>query len=174
MNRKEFATVMGVIETAYNNFEILNNEPKMEIWYDSLKDLDYQECGLAVKRIMMENTFAPMIATIRIAVRDSRPQLPTAGEAWSEVELAIKKYGMKLGRTAIESMTPITSKIVAGLGWWELCNSTNQSTDRAHFLKMYKEIADKERQEQLMPPKLKNKQIEADKQKKLTEGKGDK
>ena len=168
MNAIEVSKIIGMLEVNYKNFKVSNDDAALELWFRMLKDLSYKQCDLAVQRIIMENEFPPVIATIRKAVRDSNSQVPASSDAWGEVEQALRTYNMRQDKKAIESLSPITGQVVKSMGWWCLWNSTNQSTDRAHFMKMYKEIADKERQEQLMPPSLK--QIETNKSKELTEG----
>jgi len=171
MNAIEVSKVIGMFEINYKNFKVSNDEAALELWLRALKDLSYEECEEATLRIIMESDFAPTIATVRRAVRDMNPQIPTAGDAWGEVEQALIKFDMRQDKKAIDSLSPIAGQVVKNMGWWCLKNSNNQMADRAHFLKMYEEIAKKERQEQLMPPSLQVEQIENNrKPKELTEG----
>ena len=170
MNAIEVSKIIGMLEINYKNFKVSNDEDALELWLKALKDLSYEECDAAALRIIMENDFAPTIATIRKAVRDMNPQVQTAVDAWGEVQNAFRNFRMDQDKKAIDSMSPVAGKVVKSMDWWCLCNSDNQMADRAHFMKMYDEAAKKERQEQLMPPDLKIEQIDANKQKKLTEG----
>jgi len=170
MNAIEVSKIIGMLETNYKNFKVSNDEDALELWLKALKDLTYEECDMAVQRIIMEDVFPPVIATVRKAVAVIKTQIPTASDAWGEVERALVKYEANQDKKAIDSLSPLAGRVIGNMNWWGLKNSTNPATDRAHFLKMYTEIAENEKREEIMSPKLKIEQIEANKPKKLTEG----
>ena len=81
--------------------------------------------------------------------------IPDWGEAWKEVQLAIRRYGRYEARKGIESLSPLTKQAVERIGFNTLCMSENESADRANFRMIYEQLAERKKKEAQMPMTLK-------------------
>ena len=52
------------------------------------------------------------------------------------------------------SMSPRTAKVVRYMGWQEICTSERPDVVRGQFMKMYETVANREKQERLLPASL--------------------
>lgn len=153
MTKGEVAKLLVVLAASYPKFEV--DDLKVQVWYEMLGDLDYDVASMAVKKIIMQNTFPPAIAEVRkAAIEISSPRGLTAAEAWGEVIRAIRDYGYYREKEAMASMSPITAQVVRYLGWREICLSEEPEILRAHFLKMYDQVAAREQEKQLLSPTM--------------------
>ena len=153
MTKGEVAKLLVVLAASYPKFEV--DDLKVQVWYEMLGDLDYDVANIAIKKIIMLNTFPPAIAEVRkAAIEISSPRGLTAAEAWGEVIRAIRDYGYYREKEAMASMSPITAQVVRYLGWREICLSEEPEILRAHFLKMYDQVAAREQEKQLLSPTM--------------------
>jgi hypothetical protein len=153
MTKGEVAKLLVVLAASYPKFEV--DDLKVQVWYEMLGDLDYDVANIAIKKIIMLNTFPPAIAEVRkAAIEISSPMGLTAAEAWGEVIRAIRDYGYYREKEAMASMSPITAQVVRYLGWREICLSEEPEILRAHFLKMYDQVAAREQEKQLLSPTM--------------------
>ena len=151
MNKRQFSMIIAALKSNYRNFGVESKE-QMEFWYSMLQDIDYPILETAVKKLVSELVYPPTIADIRNAVAETTemPALDAAG-AWGEVRDAIRYYGSYRKKDALESLSPLTRQVVQGMGWQELCYSENQMADRAHFMKMYETLVEREKKEKVIP-----------------------
>lgn len=150
MNKKEFALIIAALKSNYRNFGVETKE-QMNFWYDMLKDIEYSVLELAVKKLICEMVYPPTIADIRKSVAETiQAPVLDAATAWGEVRDAIRRYGFYRKEEALKSLSFLTRKVVQGIGWQELCLSENQMADRAHFIKMFESIAQREKQERML------------------------
>jgi hypothetical protein len=120
-----------------------------------LGDLDYAVASMAVKKIIMQNTFPPAIAEVRKAAAElTNPENLTSSEAWGEVTRAIRNYGYYRGEEALASLSPTTAQVVRYMGWREICMSEDIGVIRGQFLRMYAQVAEREQKELLLPADL--------------------
>ncbi|PWJ49325.1 replicative helicase loader/inhibitor [Faecalicatena contorta] len=70
MTRDEFKKIVKAIRGTYPNCPI-NNQQIFDLWYEMLKDLDYQTVTENLKRHIRSNKFAPAVAELR-GVVDSK------------------------------------------------------------------------------------------------------
>lgn len=153
MTKGEIAKLLAVLAAAYPKFEV--DDVKVQVWYEMLGDLEYSVVNIAIKKIIMLNTFPPAIAEVRkTAIEISNSINITAAEAWGEVIRAVKKYGHYRAKEAIASMSPATAQVVRCIGWSEICLTEEPGVIRAHFLKMYDQITAREQERQLLPPAM--------------------
>lgn len=169
----ETAKLLAVLAASYPKFEV--DDLKVQVWHEMLGDLDYSVASLAVKKLIMQNTFPPAIAEVRKVAAElmNRGQV-TGAEAWGEVIKAIRSFGYYREEEALASMSPTTAKVVRHMGWREICLSDEPSVIRGQFLKMYEQVSNREMEEQQLPPEIRNdiKQL-SEKMKMLEGGKED-
>jgi hypothetical protein len=153
MTKGEVAKLLVVLAASYPRFEV--DDVKVQVWYEMLGDLDYAVASMAVKKIIMQNTFPPAIAEVRKAVTElMNPEQVTSSEAWGEVTRAIRNYGYYREGEALASMSPTTAQVVRYMGWREICMSEDIGVIRGQFLRMYEQIATREQEKQLLSPTM--------------------
>lgn len=149
MTKGEVAKLLVVLAASYPKFEV--DDVKVQVWYEMLGDLDYAVASMAVKKIIMQNTFPPAIAEVRKAAAElTNPENLTSSEAWGEVTRAIRNYGYYREGEALASMSPTTAQVVRYMGWREICMSEDIGVIRGQFLRMYEQIATREQEKQLL------------------------
>lgn len=117
-----------------------------------LGDLDFKLCETALLELIATHTYPPQIAEIRAKCAEyNSPQLKDAGEAWGEVQMAIRRYGYYKSDEALESLSGPVRTAAERIGFRELCLSENPEANRAHFFKIYNAIADREAQNAMIP-----------------------
>lgn len=152
MTEKEFETITVAIKAAYPNSNVLPDKYAMKVWYRSLSDLDYHVAENAVWEHINTSAFPPSIAQIREKCADRLSHLVTDwGEAWEEVQMAIRYYGFYREEEALASLSRLTAVAVHRMGFRNLCMSENQVADRAHFQRMYEGMVKEEKRYTQLP-----------------------
>jgi hypothetical protein len=105
--------------------------------------------GAMLEQSSMEHishsTFFPSIAELRSAafsIIEAAHPVPTAYEAWSEVQALIQHVG-HYNHPIFDN--PITAQVVNQLSWRYLCLSENPVADRAHFIQAYQVLIEREK-----------------------------
>lgn len=161
-----------MLSAAYPHMKEVD-EVMVEIWYECLKDVDAEIGIAAIKKNILESPYPPTIADIRKQVSEvTTPEEDRldGAEAWGEVVKAMGEYGTYRKKEALESMSQTTRKVVKYMGWREICLSENIGVIRGQFLKMYGTVAEREKQNRLLPGDFKkeiNKLAESNKSKVL-------
>ena len=146
MDLQVFVKCISVLEKSYDKFNITNDKDKLMLWYEMLGDRSEIEFMLGVKKYIKTSEFAPTIAGINKAIADIiTSQAPDGMEAWNELQMAIRRFGMYREQEALESLSDRTRRVVKSLGFKNLCISENQMADRAHFLRMFESMSSRER-----------------------------
>jgi hypothetical protein len=159
VEKTEALKLLALLKTAYPRFFISNDKTEVELqvglWQELLGDIPFPVLQTAVKKLMLESPYPPVISDVRrTAIEIVHPRRVTAAEAWGEVLGAIRKYGQYRPDAAMASLSPLTAKIVRAMGFIDLCLSENAVADRAHFLRMYEEVAARENKETVLPESL--------------------
>lgn len=153
MKKSDVIKLLGMLSAVYPNMSEVN-EVMVEIWFESLKDIDVNVALKAIKKNILESPYPPTIADIRkrvVEVVTPKEDKLDASEAWGEVLKAIKTYGYYRESEALESMSNITRKIVKYMGWQEICHSEKPDVVRGQFLKMFETISKREMESRLLP-----------------------
>ena len=153
-HKKQFAYLIAGIKSAYPSFK-LNDKEQIRFWYACLKDLNITKLEQAVQLHIQNSKFPPTISELRELCQTKQETLD-AGEAWQKVLSAIALYGRSQGGKALLSFDDVTAACVKRLGWEQLCNSTNQMVDRAHFIKMFDKAQEREKKQLLLNESNKN------------------
>lgn len=157
MEPKEFQLLVSAIRTYYPREKILPNKESMELWYNRLKDLDYQDAANALNRWVSTEKWSPSIADIREAVSEMRRDtVDDWTEGWNQVTRAIGKYGYPDESGALASMDDITRECVKAIGWKNICDSEEIGVERGHFRMMYEQRKERVRKSEVIPDALKN------------------
>lgn len=159
MTESEVIKLLAMLAAAYPNMKEVN-EIQVTLWHDCLKDIDSRVALAAIKKNILESPFPPTIADIRKQVTEVtalESEKLDGATAWGEAMKAIKHYGYYREKEALESMSPMTAKVVKYMGWEEICHSEKIDVVRGQFLKMYEALSKRANQERLLPTDFKEK-----------------
>ncbi len=115
------------------------------VYVQYLSDIPLAHLTVVVDQVIIESEFLPTVHKIReryLAI--IAPERLSAADAWGLVIQQIMRVG-HVGTPKFDD--PVVAQVVKGMGWLELCKSENQMADRAHFIKMYGELADRQAQD---------------------------
>jgi len=156
LTTKETSILLGILRVAYPRFyaDISPADVKVSVdtWTLMLSDTNLDVAKVALQRLIATSKFPPSIAEMRESIAAVQyPSMPDAGDAWGEVNEAIKNYGFYRQSEALASMREPVRLAVERMGWRELCMSENSMADRAHFLRIYESMEKRSREEQQLP-----------------------
>lgn len=75
MTAQEFANLTAAIKTYYPRDYVIPTDKAMELWFNSLKDVDYQNACRGLKKYVETNKFPPSIADIREYAAAIKPRV---------------------------------------------------------------------------------------------------
>ena len=156
MTKQEAAKLVAVMVAATAQGARLDGEAvtaMVDAYASLLSDLDYARCSAAVRALLQGQTWIPSVAEIRKVVLElERGPKRSGGEAWGAVVQAMKHEGAyKFPGIDFKFVDPVTARCVEHLGWKELCLSENQVSDRARFIELYDNLADRAEREDRSP-----------------------
>lgn len=148
MNLSEWGKIAKAIKHYYPREAVLPDAEAMSLWYDALKDIDYAVMSTGLKKWVMTNRFSPQIADLReMAVETKEGVTGGWDQAWGSVRTAIRRYGYYQPEEALESLDDLTRDAVNAIGFRELCISENPMADRAHFQRIYENLARRQKED---------------------------
>ena len=162
--KQEFDRIWQTLLRSYPNF-VKDSAPDLlagtfRMYERILSDLPADLLEVAVLQHIATNKWFPAISELRGAVlAATAPAHRTAMEAWGEVLNAMNSGGMRMmgdgdGYYPPEWSEPILARVVTMMGWRELCNSKDQMADRAHFMRAYDALVQREREDANMLPMM--------------------
>lgn len=156
MTGQETLKIMALIKTAYPRFiEGVDSKTAARLWHEMLKDLDYGEVQIALKRWIATEKWPPSIAEVRSMTTGlDNDTIGDWTEGWNQVTRAISKYGYWAESEALDSMDDVTRDCVTAIGWQNICQSTKVSVERGHFRTMYEQRKNSIRKSEAIPDAL--------------------
>lgn len=110
-----------------------------DAWAALLADITYADASAALKRYLATSHWLPAPAQLRAIVSEAQHgRRRPGGDAWGDVLGAVGRYGRDRRPTFVDELV---GRCVDALGWRELCDSENQTADRARFIELYDRIA---------------------------------
>ena len=154
-SEKKIDTALAMLSVSYPNYTKNANAMTRAVFQRILADVDDMLLESAVLQwLSTAHPFHPTPGELRDMCHTLiKADEPSAEEAWGLVKKAIRQYGSY--RTP-EFASETVAKTVAVMGWFELCMSENEEADRAHFWKIYRQIAERAKTETMMLPTVKN------------------
>jgi len=120
-----------------------DKETDYDVMWEFLRDLDDRDFLKAISKLVMTTKDINRATNLIALIRDHAiPEDVSAGEAWGDVLKQISSIG-SYGQPNFKD--PLTAKVVACIGWRNLCLSENIAIERAHFLKIYETLAKRNR-----------------------------
>jgi hypothetical protein len=120
----------------------------IELWHDSLIDLQVNDCMDALKQHMRESVYVPKVADIYQRVMNKRlPQFPDPVDEFNKVLKACMRYGSSRSDEAMESFNDYTKRVVTMCGGFRkfcIANVDDEISDRKHFTETYNRLIDRE------------------------------
>jgi hypothetical protein len=161
-NKQEFERAWQVLVMAYPNWVKDLGPGQLEgtfqVYEHLLADIPAPVLEAAVKQHIAANKWFPAISELRtLALALTAQPHGTAMEAWGKVVDAFTRGDLKPngdGYLQPEWDDPVCAKVVNAIGWYELCHSTNQEADRAHFMRAYDTLVQREQADQLLLPQV--------------------
>lgn len=116
----------------------------LAVYCEFLADIPLDHLRVVVNQCIIESVeFPPSAGKVRQRyIEMVTPPRLSADDAWGQVVRQIWAVGY-IGTPELPD--PIVARVVKNMGWRELCASENQMADRAHFMRLYTEAADRER-----------------------------
>ena len=148
MSRQEVCALVALASSSYPSMQTRDPRPIVEAWALMLSDLDAVVAKAAIIKVCRESKFFPSVAQIVVASNEIDPRnekLPTAAEAWEEVERLIQTVGPY---RAPKYSCDTVKRAVRAIGWLQLCLGENPEADRAHFLRLYESMRSRHRENQ--------------------------
>lgn len=158
MTVDEFARLADAIKTYFPRDNMLPTDTAMELWYDMLKDMDYQSAYIGLKNHVATSKFAPTIADIRNGAVISQPQELNEMEAWSLVYKAICNSTYN-SVSEFDKLPPLVQKAVGlpdSLREWAMTENLNKEVVMSSFQRAYKAELKLREELQKMPQNVRN------------------
>lgn len=153
MTKEEFGKFAMAMKTYYPRDVSLTTKEAAALWYEQLKDIQYQAATLFLNKWVATEKWSPTIADIRSGISDiTQGEVLDWGNGWKQVERAIHVYGMYREKEALKSMDSVTRKAVERLGFTNICTSENIVAERANFRNLYEGLAQKEKDNRQYTP----------------------
>lgn len=143
MSKEDFVKGMKLLSVSYGK-EV--NQEMLEVWYSMLHQYTTEQFSRAVQELIKTEKFFPSIAHITEQIsKQSMEDFPEAEDEWEEVRRAVRLYGSYRIQEAMESFKPYTRKIVEHIGFWNICQATQeeQKWNRKEFIEEYNTLKDK-------------------------------
>ena len=143
MTKQEICALVALAASSNPNMQNKDPQPIVAAWSIMLADLDPVVAKVAVIKVCRESAFFPSVAQIVEAANALDPRsekLPTAAEAWEEVEQQICAAGIY--KPPVFSCD-LVRRAARSIGWLQLCSSENPAADRAHFFRLYESMKNK-------------------------------
>ena len=164
--QKEIIKILCGFRQAFPNIKA--DSDTMLIYSYALMDMEVGLIYAAMMKILHTSTFFPSVAEIRSTAEkllnfNSKNTLPTAGEAWEEVQKQVRKVG-PYSSQPWEFSCPEVEKAARQFGLMELCRlqENEVNTARAQFMRIYdrqqekmKELREMKTVMQILPPERK-------------------
>lgn len=118
----------------------------MDAYSSGLSHLDDVMVRRAITALVLSERWMPTIAQIVSKVSEMRDgHKREGGEAWGDVMQAIRRYGyVRSPGVDFQFDDPLVARCVRALGWVELCSSENAVADRARFIELYTDLANRD------------------------------
>lgn len=147
MDKREFGAFVMALKTYYPKEQILPNEQAVSLWYRELRDIPADVADAALRKWVATSKWSPSIAELRaIAAELQYGKIPDWTDAWDKVQAAISRYGMYRVEEALNSLDPLTRRVVGRAGFTRICLSDNVVAERANFRNCYEQIAEREQE----------------------------
>lgn len=160
MTFNEFGVLVKAMRTYFSKDTILETKESIELWYEELKDLDYQMATAELRKYVALNKFPPTISDIRKCLIDfAEDREPNETQAWEIVVNTISEIEKKGCATKrFEALSPLIQNAVGGrTQFLELLENKNgRGIARSSFIKMYGKLIEKDTEMKMLQPEIRS------------------
>ena len=158
MEFEEFKILVKSMKVVYTSDRFLPNEEAVKIWYELLKDISYEILAMSIQKYMSTAVYPPTIADLRkLSAEITTPSIEIdAGQSFQEARKAVQSFGRYRKQEALESLTPITRKVVERMGYDSMCDCENIDVERGQFTRIFENLSLREKQDAQIPMALRN------------------
>ena len=151
------ARAFGMLIAAYPNAE--TTETQMSVYKKMLADVPTDLLEAAILQIVAESKWFPKVAEIREKAHElhrTAAGIDSPEEAWETVQRAIRTIGPAKayynGRPRFRN--ELIARAIDAVGWKEILTTEKAGVTRAHFLKVYQSLLERDEQEQRYLPEV--------------------
>ena len=167
MTKQEIGALLALATANFPSMQEKDMRPTANLWSEMLSDIPFDIAKAALIKVLATARFWPTVAEIREAAAEIiNPQLPSPMDAWGEVVRAVKIYGLYRQEEGLNSLSPITKRVVQNIGWREICLCEQPDIIRGQFRMAYEQYAKREKEEAVLPAEVK--QLAGDRNKVLS------
>ena len=160
MTKEEFMVIAAGLRETYRRDKLLDTRDAFGVWYELLKDLDYQTASAAAQAYCATEHFPPVPADIRKKAAELSSMASggemSEGEAWALVMRAVSNgiYGF------MDEYERLPEDIQKALGspqqlrTWAMQQDFKEEVVQALFLRSYRAVVARKKQEALLPKDL--------------------
>jgi len=154
LTKDEFTNIAGILTAVW---EINFDDVTIQVWYTSLKDLEYKRAELAVEKLVssLKNRVTP--AHIRETYAEFETERKSTVDMFMIVNNAIADYGRYRAAEALEYIKredETAYMIINALGFLNVCDNKPNFL-KPQLEKLYKEVAESIQNQKVLPDKLK-------------------
>lgn len=144
MTDADIKRLIGMALGAFPSYQERDMRPTAILWSKVFADISYPIAEAALVKVLTTAKYWPTPADIREAalLLTKKNGPPAAADAWLEV---LEKLNPHL-RPAWSH--PLIGKAVQALGYVALCVSETPAIDRAHFLRIYGQLLEREKDDE--------------------------
>lgn len=156
MRREEFLLIVAAIKTYYPKDNMLPTKEAIELWYQALNDLSYDECSTALRRYVAVGKYPPTIADIREQAAKLKPTVSNEMQAWETVLKAIKRSSYH-AEEEYNKLPTLIQKAVGGhrqLREWATSETVDLTVVQSHFIRSYRQELSRQQEEVQLSPQL--------------------
>lgn len=159
MTRAEIQDLMAMIQGTYPNFNPPDKRAAVNAWHMALEDCDANQVVAAFVAYMKSNTsgFAPVPGQLIDTIHAMTAPGPlNEMEAWAQVSKAIRNSGYNSAEE-FAKLPPLVQKAIGipdQLRTWALDEDYSEDVVSSNFIKCYRIVAQREREVQKMPEKV--------------------
>lgn len=154
MTFKEFGQLADAIKTYFPRDNMLPTAEAMELWFDMLKDLDYQFASYGLKKYVSLNKFPPAISDIREHAESIRePGELNEMEAWALVRNAVANSTYN-SVEEFAKLPPLVQKAVGLPGQlriWAMDEDYSEAVTSSNFIKTYRVVCARQEENKKIP-----------------------
>ena len=155
MTIDEFRVLAKGMKAVYPQPNFLPDMDAVNVWYELLKDIDYQVANMAIQMHAQSSKFPPTVAEIReSASKIVHGETKDWSKAWEEACRAMSRFGRDRKAEAYKTLDERTRRVIDRLGYRNLCMSENIGVDRANFRSIYETIAQRDKEINKLSPQI--------------------
>ena len=153
MNNKEIVALLAMATANFPSYQERDMGATLSLWKDLLSDIPFNVAKAALIKVLATAKFWPTVAEIReAALFVTNQQGLSPAQAWGLFEQADEKYGYYRAVEAMESLPVTVQQTIKAMGGFRsLSASESPSVTRGQFLKMYEQIASREKEMSVLP-----------------------